>query len=539
MPVPKQPIPHLGSRLQTLVGPVLLVILAVGAQLARASEPPRRIPLEDLGYEPLSTQFLLAGASMLTVDYVDQTHLLITFHVRRLMHRLPDDPPEDQDRNVDAVLYDLPSARILARTSWRLHDHGQYLWNIGDGRFLLRVRDTLTVFAPLANLDSGTPFREHPFLNTKNRRMAQILISPDDSLITVETVKREPLAASQKPPLSGFAPPSEPEPTTEVQMNFYRIPEPRNAADDVRPRYAGVAHTNTTGSIPTLDAGYLDVIDEGDGRHWAFDFDAYSGKKKELAEFDSTCRPAPFFVSRSEFIAFGCHGGSNRQILGGFNMGGEEVWQQNLFNDYVSPTLAFAPARGRFVLSRVMVHTAAGPTPLAAPEQIGAQTIVVYQTSSGRQLLRAECSPVEPAGQNFALSPDGSSVATVHNDAIEIYKLPEPNAAESADMKLALASAPADTGDLVHFSESQQSLAASETRSDSLESPNRVDSLAQSSQAPGEAPAQAGDSGATAANAAIGDPPPDQPRPRPTLYTLPDDPPHPEQNQPPPHDQPK
>ena len=532
MPVLKQPIPHFDSRRLRFATLGLLVVLVGGTLSARTPEAPRRIPLEPLGFQQLSLQFLLAGSSMLTLHYVDDTHLLITFNVRRLMRRLPDDPVDDQDRNVDALLLELPSGHVLARTSWRLHDHAQYLWSIGHGRFLLRVRDTITIFAPLANLAGGEPFRERPFLNTNNRRIAEIMVSPDDSLLTVETVKRTPPVPRPKDPLFGPVPPAAPPPITSVQINFYRLPpESGDTAENLRPQYAGVMHANTAGTIPALGGGYIAVIDQG-SPHWAFDFDAYSGKKMELAPFDSVCRPVPFFVSRSEFIAFGCRTGNSRQLLGAFNMRGEQTWQQNLFGDYITPSLDYADARGRFVLSRVLVHEAVnGDQPLVVPEQIGAQTVVVYQTSSGRQLLRAECTPVEPAGQNFALSPDGLSLALVHDNAIEIYGLPELTTKESADLKLAEAAAPTeDTSLPVHFSVEEKAAAASEAESDShpdtVESSSAVDSLSQAAVAPsGTAPASVASASNAPDASSEGDPAPNQARPRPTLYTLPSDPP--------------
>jgi hypothetical protein len=458
------------------------------------------------------------------------------------MRRLADDPPDDQDRNVDALLLELPTGRVLARTSWRLHDHGQYLWNIGHGRFLLRVRDTVTIFSPLTHLATGEPFREHPFLNTDNRRIAEIMISPDDRLLTIETVKRNPPAPHSKTPLFGLASPPPPEPSSSVQINFYRIPNPGDAGESPRPSYAGVILANGAGTIPTLSAGYIDVIDQGKSE-WAFDFDAYSGKKIELAPFDSTCRPAPFFVSRSEFIAFGCHTGTSRQVLGGFNMRGEQTWQQNLFGDYIAPSLAFAPARDRFAIGRILVHQAATPDQPVVPEEMGAQSIVVYQASSGKQLLHAECSPVEPAGQNFTLAPDGLSLAIVRNGAIEIYSLPELTTKESADLKLAESSVPEDNDLPVHFSAEQQSLAMSDANSET-ESNSAQSSTPTENSSPAVVPPEVGTSASVNADSATpgptaGDPAPNQPRPRPTLYTLPSDPLHSPQDEKPQDEKPQ
>ena len=63
---------------------------------------------------------------MFTVDFVDEKHLLLTYSTKRLLKRLPDCPAGDQDRVIDAVLLEVPSGKVLGRTSWRTHDRGQY-----------------------------------------------------------------------------------------------------------------------------------------------------------------------------------------------------------------------------------------------------------------------------------------------------------------------------------------------------------------------------------------------------------------------------
>ena len=173
MPVPNAPIPTPHRLLRSGLACFLFLCTTV---FARGPEAPIRIPLENFGFQPLPTQFLLNGSSMLTLHYVDDKHLLLTFVAHRLIPRLPDEPEDDQDRIVDAVLLEIPSGRILARTSWHLHDHAQYLWNLGHGHFLLRVRDILTTFAPLANLSTSEPFAQQPFLSSGERRFAALLL---------------------------------------------------------------------------------------------------------------------------------------------------------------------------------------------------------------------------------------------------------------------------------------------------------------------------------------------------------------------------
>jgi hypothetical protein len=535
------PTPHRLRR----TGLACLLLLATVPSFARGPELPLRIPLQGIGFQPLASQFLLNGSSMLTLHYVDDKHILLTFVVHRLIPRQADDPEDDQDRTVDAVLLELPSGRVLTRTSWHLHDQAQYLWNLGHGHFLLRIRDTLTTFAPLANLASSDPFIQHPFFTSSDRRIAALLLTPDADLLTIESIKRIPVAKMPKTPLFGPAQTRTPrlDEQNPVQINFYRIRQSDDGGP-VQSAFAGTVLSRGTGDIPATGAGYLSVVDQG-RQHWAFDFHSYAGKVAELSPFDSSCSPAPVFVSRSEFIAFGCRGGPSMQQIGGFNMRGEEMWEQGLFGDFIAPSIAFAPASGRFALSRLMLRVSAVPDQPVSADEVSSQTVVVYQTGTGKQLLRAECSPVERAGQNFALSPNGLALAVVHADAIEIYNLPPLTDKDAAALKLAQASAPAENDLPVRFASQAQTQTqnAPSSAGDSPATPGpqpaaatTANTLSTSPDAGQPAsPTQSGSPVAvptpqtqpaatqTPASQSEGDTPPEQHRAPPTLYTLPDD----------------
>ena len=438
------------ASIQFRRGLALLLLCLTAPLFAKGPEPATRIPLEQMGFLPVTPQFLLAGSSMLTLHYVDDKHVLLTYTSRHLLKRIPNDPPEDRDRNVDAVLIEVPSGRVLARTGWRLHDHGQYLWSLGHGRFLLRIQETLTTFAPLANLASGQPFRERPFITT-DRRIAGILFSPDADLLIIETLGSRPLPSDNANPSSSRDLQEENGPNA-VQINFFRVSMP-SGNDEVRLHPAGESRARVPGRIPSTAAGYLAILDQGRD-HWAFNFNTYEGKVRELSPFDSSCRPSPLFVTSSEFIAFGCHGGRTPQTLGAFNLKGEEMWEQSMGDPYVAPSAVFAPASGRFALSRLITRGSIGDMDLPLPEFFGPQSIVVYQVDSGKQLLRVEALPVQRAGQNFSLSPDGMSLAVLHAGAIDIYSLPPLTPKDQAAVKEAQAMAPPETDAAVSLSRS-------------------------------------------------------------------------------------
>lgn len=519
----------------------LLVLVAAIPVFALGPRPANRISLDSLGFEPQSLEFLAAGSSMLTVNFVDNQHLLFTFGVHRLMKRIPNDPPDDEDRTVEAVLVELPSGKVRARTDWRLHDSGQYLWGLGHGRFLLRVHDTLTTFAPLANLASGQPFRQRAFMTT-DRRIGAVLLSPESDLMIIETVERTPPVPVPRPPLFGPAPKPAPQPLSKpgdpapVALSFYRLSLP-GTDDEVQAKLAGVAHSTHFGDVAAMGAGHIGVVDEGRQR-WGFDFRPYNGKPKVLAPFGSTCDPTPRFVSSSEFVAFGCHSGKSPMVMGGFNMSGEEMWEQNLFGDYVAMSMSFAPESGRFALGRVLGEASVEDLLVAPAAALTAQNVVVYQTESGKQILHIDCSPIARAGQNFALSPDGMSLAVVRGGAIEIYTLPPLGKQDQADLRDARAMVPQTSALPIEFAGPSPAPAA--PASPPTASANSAHATV--SPTPSEAPAAGAKSvGSDEPNTAsvptaepvtpklapntatVGDAAPDEPRKPPTLYTLPGD----------------
>jgi hypothetical protein len=521
-------------------------MLAAGVAHARDPEPVARIPLGPMGYQTLLPEFLLAGNSMLTVHFVDPDHLLITFGLRQLMERLAGDPPDDDDRMVAADLVELPSGKVLAQTQWRLHDRGQYLWSLGHGRFLLRVRDRLTVLAPMQGVSAGDAFRELPLLHI-DRNLVALQVSANEDLLTVETTKRTPAGEPGVASDVTVVDPARPEPAP-VQINFYRLTNTGAGAESLAVASAGAIGAHSVVEIPMTTAGFLDVIEGGKDR-WLFNFGEYAGKVDELAEWDTTCFPQPTFVGHSEFVAFGCRGSAEKQSLAGFNLKGEQMWQQNFLDSQTAPAFSFAPAAGRFALGRIVVTGAVDPEGPLPESMVSAQEVRVMQSYNGKLLFRIDCTPVERAGQNFALSADGMRLAVVRETmvhhaatkdydeytereaAVEVYALPPLNEQDQAAVKQAEALAPKDTGARIDLSLERVStpLAASAASgaatgavsgaAASAASAVGGDSSAQTaaSASPG---ASVGEKGAPVAAGAVvlGDPEPETGRKRPTLY---------------------
>jgi hypothetical protein len=416
----------------------------------KPEERPVVIPLGPLGFSLISPHFVSPLATNFTLHFVDENHLLLTYTARTLLARLPDTFQGDDDRNVAALLLELPSGKVVAQTEWRTRDRERYLWPLGHGRFLLRVRSNLSLIDPVGNLAAGGPeraFHQEEFLDVK-RPIGYVAISPDKDLLGVETLPpRKPRlkavdadAAALAKAMAGTSDAGagtaasveivgEPR-RPPVEIYFFRLSmENADGTGRMLARSAGVVGSPALITLPATGEGYLDLKQEN-AHTWDLDFVSHAGKRMELSAYDTSCAPSPYFISRSEFVAFGCRGADDRPELSYFNMKGDEPWLSSLSGPQVTPIVISAPAAGRFAVGRTLVSPSAFDLESLTIDDFTAQEITVMQNHDGRQLLKVQASPIQRAGQNFDLSPEGMHFAVVRNGNIEVYALPSLTSAD-------------------------------------------------------------------------------------------------------------
>ena len=403
-----------------------------------------KISLESLGVPGISASFKDVGASMLTLHFLDDAHLLLTYSKRGLVPRIAGDPEGDDDRIVGAEVVELPAGKVVAQTEWHMHDHARYLWSLGRGRFLLRIRDSLYTLAPLANLQTPDPFQRTVFVG-RGVRPTAVFISEDGGLLTVETQ----LATAKTSTIEvGDTVRVRPETTTAV--DFYRLRGSGGTGQPLEVTKAGTVRAGEPLFLPIDSGGYLWAEQVGNNK-WQVTFDDMRGKTGGMGVLDSSCVPRLEMVSRSEFLALTCRGADDRIRMASYGLDGTETWQEDV-GELGVPVIVAAPGGGRFAVTR-SVAAALDPTSGVGGMQQGAaerQEIRVYQTASGDQLLKVDASPVLKAAQNFDLAEDGTLLAVVKDGAVQVFKLPELRKKDKDDMaEVASFAPPAGTGPVV------------------------------------------------------------------------------------------
>ncbi len=436
------------SRGGAAVGRAILLLAATGwcavagAATAKPPVPDQRLPFALLGIPGLSATFLGAGASMLTVNFVGERHLLVTFGSRKLVPRTNDDLEGDQSRLVTAELVELPSGKIVSKTEWRLHDHGRYLWPLGQGRFLLRVHQELSTFAPVENLETKNPWER---TNLMHRRglLEAVELSADSRVLGLVT---RPLNA--KPP--GVVQPSR---TVSVMgsgelvdktagfvyIDFYRIAGKGSPASPLEAEHAGVVRSPDAIRVPVDGDGYLRSQSgaKGPKGNWKVSFENYEGGTRALAPVGSFCPPVLTLTSRAQLLAFTCRSAMNQDsiTMQAYDFAGHEMWEEPIGEVPVTPSFTYAPPAGRFAMSRLLPVGTRQPGDTGDVPSGPAQELRVYQMQSGDLLLKVGVTPTFRTAENYDMAADGSRVVVVHEGELDLYKLPALSKTDREDLE--------------------------------------------------------------------------------------------------------
>jgi hypothetical protein len=367
-------------------------------------EPDLRIPVEPLGYMAPSSFYLTSRLSSTSLDFIDKDHLLFTFRLPGLMKRLPDDPPDDEDQMIRANILELPSGNVTAKTDWRMHDRSRYLWRLGEGRFLIRQRSSLFL--------TDTSLELRPYIQS-DTALDSIQVSPDRKVIVVESESKKEshqTVASTAPTFGDlFLPEAKP-----VQIYILHA--------DTR---SVIAHAETLNAveIPMMGEGRLQALPSKENK-WLIRYLPFRGEARTLTEVPSFCHPTEETVSSDVTLVMTCPRSGNDHQIFAVNLDGRTLWQQRWESRYVWPTFQLTQDGSRFAFSSLQMNHSVGSMEAIDETNIVHQVVGVFDTQTGQLRMVKNATPILSAGQNYALSPDGSRFAVLRDGAIEVYDLP-------------------------------------------------------------------------------------------------------------------
>jgi hypothetical protein len=380
-----------------------------------ASQPAAfTVPVEPLGFFAPGAIYQGQRESLVSLDFLDEDHLLFTFHAPGLIRREGNPAAPDQ-RQIRAVVLALPSGTLNAEALWTLHDPGRYLWMLNDGHFLLRNQNNLQLGDTSLELKPSLMF-QGPLL--------WLELDPSQDLIAADS--REPAGAKAQ----AGAVPSPATASAWVTSDEVKPDTKPNIVLSILRRTTGqvmlISHTRTTVHLPINSEGFVESL-RGKGREWTLVLNYFGGGNRVIGSLDSMCAPSVEFVSNPEVVITTCNPDNSRWMVA-MSTDGKRFWNVAKPPTQIWPRLIMAPNGLRFARETLTVtHAVDTFAPLSFDDVTG-QLVEVYDAISGKVQLTAPASPILDGGGNVAISPSARRVAILDAGAIQVYELPAPAA---------------------------------------------------------------------------------------------------------------
>lgn len=387
--------------------------------------PAWSIPVENLGFAPPGPLYLGQRNALVSLDFLNEDQILFTFRVPALLHRVPGQDQADE-REIRAVVLDLPSGTLDAEQSWMVYDRAQYLWGLHDGHFLLRRGNDL--------LEGDATLKLAPLFHFPGPLLT-VGLDPTQTLLV--TNSREPVASSAAH-TGGGATQTGPGGDDTEQDHTGQDTEPDagtgHAPPDIVVRIMSMAsrqvlfvsRAETLIRLPINMDGFLASL-RSQGTEWGVDLNRFSGGDSVLGQVKSACAPELDFISQAEILATACGDGGNDALVA-MNTAGRTLWIDLTPDRLIWPLLVMAPDGRRFARETLYVsHGIDGMNPLG-DEDIKGQWVKVLDAASGNVVFESPATPILDAGGNVAISPSGRRVAVLNGGAIEVFELAAPAA---------------------------------------------------------------------------------------------------------------
>lgn len=384
------------------------------ADASSADKPPTAsqpaaftVPVAALGFAAPGPFYSGLRESLVSLDFLDEDHLLFTFRAPGLLKRSDGDRP----RQIRALVLSVRTGTVENEAVWTIHGRGRYLWMLPGGHFLLLNGNTLDQsdktleLKPLLRFPGSVEWLEMD--------PAQRLMVTDSD----EPVSAKAQAAQVGSPATAAADVDADEPRRDDAPDMVlRILERTSGKVMLVSRVRSIVH------LPISGEGYLEAL-RGSGRDWMLNLNLFTGGSRTLGTISSSCAPPLVFLRADLALANTCLAQGGRSLIA-VNSDGRRIWEAPSPPTQVWPILVPSPGGGRVARETLTVsHAVDAFSPLSFDDVTG-QQVEVFDAASGSRLLTAPATPALDGGGNVAISASGRRVAVLSDSAILVYEIP-------------------------------------------------------------------------------------------------------------------
>lgn len=401
-----QRVVFLGLALLLFVSPGPLSLISAQPESASNVSAPKQIDLFAGGYQQQSAMERRSGKVNLTVDFLDDDHVLFTFNPRKLVRRLPECPPWHEDHLIHAAVLEISTGHTQRQADWYVHDARRYLWKLGSGQFLFRNLNTLY------RMDSGL---HTSLLQTFSDNLLWVFVTPDGKQIIVETpdTKSDDRAAAKTSS------------KTPVRIEFL---------DSDSLKVQRVIKSEKPVNVEAVSTGFSSVVPSFTGKVWLIRFGPDNSNRANIARVRTQRTPDVLYPSTNTMLIGRDSSHGPGYSVSAFTLTGNRLWGERWPQYRYAPAIQRSEVGSRFAISTLRVLDSTNPdaTDSQSSDEGVEQQIQVFDTATGTPVFSTIATPVSLTGDNFALSPDANRLAVVHGTSLDVHDLPHLSPEEEA-----------------------------------------------------------------------------------------------------------
>jgi hypothetical protein len=376
-------------------------------------KPAFRVPVGPLGFSPPGSFYLLRQQALVSLDFFDENRLLFTFHKKALEVREFPNNESTKERQIRAVVIELPGGTIKAEAQWTVPDQKRYLWMLKGGHFLLRDADGLE------QGDAG--LQTIPSLRLPGH-LLWVELDPAQKIMITNSL--EAGAALEPQGKAGSLAMAANQQKAGVQQTLVVRTIVRQSGEVIHTMRA--PWTAQKRDWPANAEGYVES-GQVSGTQWSLKLNLFAGGSQAVGLVDSICQPATAFVTETELAVSACNLGGGGKFIALSTDNGIKHWQVTTATNSILPLVVAAPDGSRVARETLLLKRPAARykhQKLVGAEDLMGQVVRVMDTADGKVAFEAPLTPILDGGGNVTISPSGRRVAILNDGAIEVFELP-------------------------------------------------------------------------------------------------------------------
>jgi hypothetical protein len=360
------------------------------------------ISISQLGYGARALRVMTTFDHDEELAYLGPHELLVAFNPHVLLSRHELGSGEVTKRLIRAAVVDTATRRVTHTADWELPDQGQYLWPLTEGRVLVHVGSELRVYG------AGLKVQNRLGL-TGPLDFARV--TPDGSFIAVGVIHERHSAELH----------------AQLRESLGTEPEEDVTILVLNRNFEVIATAKSRSSLlpPTLlNEGQIKLLAQPEMRYRIL-MQNWDNHTSTFARFESSCTPDLESIAPDLIFMVSCDKGNEEFEYRVLHPDGKLAMKSMP----TSSDFGFAAGgSANHQVFAVKTVQSTRPVPEGAPFSAGdfsSEALGVYRAADGKRLLSVVVGSPSSSRDGFALAPDGSQLAVLNRDQIQVYSVPQ------------------------------------------------------------------------------------------------------------------